>query len=238
MTKIETFSINYNSSIEAEEKYKMLPEGVKNSMAVDYREAFGGYPWYEKFKCTGTAKCDFLAEAFCPICKSDNNISEAYPIEWLKEEYFPEMLGKFIPGILALAQIGGEIPGFTTGGFSSLESLIIRKYTKNTEAVLNSIKKQFSISSSNFLFYDNETCILPEQQSSGIGSTLNQFRIEEAMRLGADLVCGRTINFKWLKIKEEQFTQNDYSFKYFIPDGDNYSVNGNPRYFYLAKMLK
>lgn len=238
MPNPEIYSVNYKNRVEAQEKYMELPKGLKDSMATNYREAFGGKPWYEKYKCQGTEECGYLKEPFCPVCKNDNSITEAYPAEWLKETYFKEMLTEFIPGILGLIQLGEDVPGFTTGGFTFLDVLIQKKYSKNPDMILRSITQKFSIPPTSLVFYDNETCIRPAEQGFGLGPKLSEFRIDQAISLGADLVCGRTINFPWLSTKERQFKSKGFDFKYFVPTDDNYSVEGNPRYFYLARVLK
>lgn len=238
MANPEIYSIKYETVAEAGEKYGKIPERMKDYMAEDYKEAFGGKPWFESYQCTGTNECGYLAEPFCPICKNDNSIKEAYPTTWLKETYFREMLTEFIPGILGLIQLGDEVPGFTTGGFTFFDVLIQNKYKRNTEVIFDSITKRFNIPASSLVFYDNETCINPVKQRSGLGPKLSQFRIDLSINLGADLVCGRTINFPWLETKERQFKNKGFNFEYFVPEGDNYSVEGNPRYFYLARMIR
>lgn len=234
----EIFSISYNTAEEIRGKYANLPERLKVDMAEVYRAAFGGKPWYEKYICSGTGECGFLQEPFCPRCKNDKSIKDAYPVDWLVNTYFEEMLSTFIPGILGLIQLDKKTIGFTAGGFKPLDTLISKKYGKKSRRILESITQRLSIPSNSFVFYDNETCILPDKQGQGLGPKLSEFRINQAMKLGAELICGRTINLSWLKTKEKQFTTKGFDFKYFVPDGDTYSVNGNPRYFYLATMLK
>ncbi len=236
MANAEIVSINFNTAQEAKERYLALPEGLKFDMAEIYRAAFGGKPWYEKYTCSGTKECGFLKEPFCPTCKNTGFIKEAYPVDWLIETYFEEMVSAFIPGILGLIQLEEKTEGFTTGGFTPLNCLIDKKYGKKSERVSNSITKELAIPLDSLVFYDNETCIAPSKQGRGLGPKLSQYRIEEAIRLRAEVVCGRTINLPWLKTKEEQFKAKGFDFKYFVPDGDTYSVDGNPRYFYIAKV--
>lgn len=236
MANPEIISISFNTAQEAKEKYTFLPERLKLDMAETYRAAFGDKPWYEKYLCSGTEECGFLKEAFCPICKNNDSVKEAYPVEWLVETYFEEMVTTFIPGILGLIELDKEVAGFTTGGFTSLEALVSKKYGKNAEKVLSSITKEVSVSADSLVFYDNETCIMPSKQGQGLGPELSQYRIDQAAELGASIICGRTINKTWLKTKEKQFVNKGFDFKYFVPDGDTYSVEGNPRYFYIATL--
>lgn len=236
MANPEIISISFNTPREAKEKYLNIPEGLKLDMAEVYKLAFGGKPWYERYLCKGTDECGFLKDAFCPKCQSDKTVTEAYPTEWLVKEYFEEMLSTFVPGILGILQLGEETPGFTTGGFSTLNTLISKKYGKRAETVLASIARMADVKPETLVFYDNETCINPLNQGQGLGPKLSEYRISEAISLGAEVVCGRTINATWLKTKERQFREKGFDFIYFVPEGDTYEVNGNPRYFYIATL--
>lgn len=236
--KEEILAISYKNPKEAKEAYSNLPQDLKVGMAEIYRTAFGGDPWYEKYKCDGTPACGFLQEAFCPTCQSDKEVSEAYPKDWLVNTYFEEMLTDFTPGVLGIIKTDGKAVGLTTGGFSALGDLILKKYRSDGAMILNQIMKDLSLPYNAYVFYDNETCILPQRQKQGFGAKLSEYRMGAALGLGAELICGRTINEPWLATKGEQFLRRGLEFNFLEPDADGYEVNGNRRYFYLARVLK
>lgn len=225
----------YESAEEARQIYGALPEGTKYQMADVYQQAFGGAPWFERFKCGDCG--DFSqSEACCPGCNSAN-LSEAYPVEELVRDYFPETISEFTPGILITAASGnGDMLGFTTGGFATLDTLVKVKYRSNQD-ILDSIKERGNSDPAEMTFYDNETCICPNLQQQGIGRKLSQKRVEAARDLGASLICGRTINLSWLTLKREQLTLAGYDFRAFVPEGDTYQVDGIARQFYLARKI-
>lgn len=234
----EIISLDFKTPKEAAEAYLSLPQSLKADMAEIYRAAFGGAPWYEKYKCEGTPECGFLQEPFCPVCKNDKAVSEAYPKDWLINTYFGEMLTDFIPGILGILKQDERAVGFTTGGFCRLNELVFKKYGTKAQKIRDSITSRLALEAESVVFYDNETCILPEKQGQGLGPKLSEYRIGQSLALGAELICGRTINHTWLATKGEQFKRRGLEFNFFVPDGDTYEVNGNPRYFYLARVLK
>lgn len=225
---IEVF--RYNDGYEAERIYGGFSMAVKLTMADIYREAFGGYPWFERYLCALCGR--FLKTTECDLCKQTTT-QEAYPVKTLIEEDFPEMMSSFVPGMLGLVFDDRKLIGYTTGGFIDLDELIEKKYKSNT--IYYSVIEQFGLNGQEDVFYDNETCIYPQIQQRGVGTKLSYTRIKVAIGMNADLICGRSINKPWLNIKESQFTAEGYNFSRFVPNGDTYEVDGNPRYFYLAQ---
>lgn len=222
----------YESPKDALITYASIPERLKTEMADVYREAFGGSPWFEKYKC-GDCGNFAAGNECCPNCQSQN-MGEAYPKKELTEKYFPQMLQEFTPGLLIIASNqSGKIVGFTTGGAITLSELIQKKY-KGNPTILRSITDTTGIGQEDIVFYDNETCISPDAQQKGIGTTLSRERIALADQIGFP-ICGRTINRPWLQVKNRQLGQLGYQVQSFIPTGDNYQVEGNSRTFYLAK---
>ncbi len=213
--------------------YSSFSNQDKDDMADTYQEAFGNYPWYERYKCP---KCgDFLKDAFCPKCKVVSK-KEAYPKSELISKDFPEMLTTYVPGMISLARQNLEVVSFTTGGFARLDNLISKKYKQqNPVKIKKSIADFFDVNLRTEAFYDNETCVKVNLQRSGIGTELSQTRIDQAIALGAVAICGRSINKKWLDVKEFQFLAAGFSFARLVPNGDKYQVDGKPRYFYLAQ---
>ncbi|MBI2008422.1 hypothetical protein HYS82_02070 [Candidatus Amesbacteria bacterium] len=205
---------------------------VQFQIAEAYRAAFGGEPWKERFICQNCSR--YLENSFCPSCQVPTT-QEAYPTGELINEYFPEMLTSYIPGMLGIAREFNQVAGFTTGGFIGLDSLVNKKYrSENPQTIINSISSALNVSPNDQVFYDNETCIFPDLQGQGLGKELSLARVREAIKMGAEIICGRTINIPWLGLKERQLTRAGYSFSYLVPAGDSYQVDGTPRYFYLA----
>lgn len=223
----------YQSRQEATEVYSAIPNYDAITMASVYQKAFGEAPWYERYCCTTCG--NFLKEPnICPQCASEV-IQKAYPAGELVNEYFPKMLGEYAPGMLTLAKNGGKIVGFTTGGMVALENLVGRKY-KNNPLLLADITRRCDIDPTTVVFYDNETCINPAVQQMGLGRELSKQRIIVAKELGAEYICGRTINIPWLSLKERQLTEAGYDFTEFIPDGETYQIDSVLRRFYFAKL--
>lgn len=228
----QTFSkYIYEDKSEALEAYNLLTDAEKLAMANVYREAFGGYPWYEVFKCNS---CDEFAKTTDPCGHCGNSsFSEAYPIESLVHEYFPHMMSAYTPGVLITLEDNEQMIGFTTGGAITLGKLIEDKYKGNSE-ILASIINTTGVSTDQIVFYENETCISASLQQKGSGGKLNHARVEAASNLGFEFVCGRTINQPWIKLKEKQLAEFGYDFISFNPTGDNYEVDGAKRQFFMA----
>jgi len=222
---------SYENAEQAFEAYELLSSEQKLAMAKVYQEAFGGYPWYEVFKCSGCEEFARTDDA-CNHC-GGNSFSEAYPVDWLVNEYFPHMLMQYPPGVLITLEESGQMIGFTTGGAITLGQLIEDKYKGKSE-ILASIIGKTGVSPDEVVFYENETCISASLQQRGSGGKLNLARVRMASEMGFSLVCGRTINQPWLKLKERQLAQYDYNFHAFVPDGDTYEVDGEPRKFFMA----
>ncbi len=230
--RVEKFT--YWTPDEAESIYKLLPDSDKYQMADVYKEAFGGSPWYERFKCVGCK--EFTAtDDICSNCEK-TIFEEAYPTQQLVQEYFPKMLSKFTPGVLLTAKTGAETLGFCTGGFTTPKELIVKKYRGNTQ-ILRSILLRSGLNPNDPMFYDNETCIRSDKQKKGVGGKLSQVRVDIATELGAGVICGRTINLPWLSLKENQLREGGYDFLSFVPEGDRYEVNGVGRYFFIARKI-
>lgn len=222
----------YNSQEEANILFEQLADQIKMDMAFVYQEAFGGPPWFEKFACSS---CDaFLPVDTCPAC-GNASLPPAYPIEQLIGNDFIQMFNSFTPGVLLLVQDTNEkVIGFSTGGITTLDDLITHKYKDDT-SIANDIKTRYPQSNNEVIFYDNETCILPDYQKYGIGRKLSEARILEALAMNATAICGRTINIPWLGLKEKQLQSVGYNFNAFNPNGDTYEVDGVKRMFYFAQ---
>lgn len=208
----------------------------KMQMAQIYQEAFAGPPWFEVYQCSSCG--NFAKEAgICGYC-GEGSFSEAYPIQTLINEYFPEMLASYAPGVLIFAKNEKEeIQGFTTGGAIRLTDLIAKKYRGNPD-ILRSIVTQTGVDQNEVVFYENETCISPRKQRKGMGGDLNFQRIVEAANQGYEYICGRTVNLPWINLKKKQFNELGYDCVSFFPDGDDYNVDGQRRYFFMATKRK
>ncbi|PJE62790.1 hypothetical protein COU88_03085 [Candidatus Roizmanbacteria bacterium CG10_big_fil_rev_8_21_14_0_10_39_6] len=225
----------YQSQQEATEVYYKISNYDAITMASVYQKAFSEAPWYERYCCTTCGS--FLKEpGICTQCTSEV-IQKAYPVGELVSEYFPKMLGEYAPGMITLARNRGKIVGFTTGGMVTLENIVDRKY-KNNPFLLADITRRCDIDPATIIFYDNETCINPAAQQMGLGRELSRQRINVAKELGAEYICGRTINMPWLRLKERQLTEAGYSFTAFVPSGETYQVESVLRRFYFARQNK
>ncbi|MBA3724562.1 MAG: hypothetical protein H0W89_06805 [Candidatus Levybacteria bacterium] len=228
--KLDKFT--YTSCDEASDVFDSFSDTQKGQMATVYQNAFGGEPWYEKFACLSCGA--YAAGSSCPTCWKED-LPEAYPMDALVNETFPEMLDRFTPGVLLIAYDTEEnVSGFSTGGFISLEGLVDFKY-KGDERTLFSLEKKGGIDRKADVFYDNETCIDPSRQKSGLGRLFSQERLQTAVSMDTETVCGRTINLPWLRLKERQLTASSYTVSSFTPEGDTYAMNGVQRRFYVAK---
>lgn len=228
---LETFI--YTGKESAIQTWRGIPRPMKSAMAKVYQAAFGGEPWKEKWRCPNCG--GYLQDKNCSKCNLKTRF-KAYTLRELIKTDLPSMLVTFAPGMLALARVSDQIAGFTTGGLVGLKTLISKKYaSEDPQLIFDSIATRFNLTASDQVFYDNETCVRPELQGQKIGNQLSQTRIEAAVSLNANLICGRTINMPWLKLKEKQLTQAGYTFAYQVPEGDTYQVDGKPRYFYIAK---
>lgn len=228
--RIEKFT--YQTADEAIAVFDSFSDPQKKQMAEVYQNAFGGEPWLERFSCPGCGA--YVVENRCAGC-SKNDLPEAYPLDELVNTTFPKMLEAFTPGVLlASYEEDDTISGISTGGFTTVDALVDAKYNRS-ETILFSIKQEGAVSDMTNIFYDNETCIDPKRQKNGLGKKFSQERIQSSISLGADTVCGRTINQPWLALKERQLNENGYQVISFVPDGDTYAVNGIPRTFYIAK---
>ena len=218
---------SYQSPSDANLVYASLGVDRQLDLANIYRSAFAGPPWYERFRCI---RCGSF-QAFAGGCtKCGSEVGEAYPTDELVKDYFPQMLSQYSPGVLILlAKVG-----FATGGMIELDRLIDLKYGGNKE-LLESIIEKAAIGPRQRVFYDNEACVLPNAQKSGVGKKLSLARVEAAIGLGADVVTGRTINQPWLAVKRRQWEEKGFSFSAFVPSGDDYEVAGAKRYFFVAK---
>lgn len=225
-------NLPYHSPQDALERLLSLSLTVREQMAQVYKDAFGGYPWYEVYQCTGCGNYSPTDEN-CAHCQG-TEFSDAYHIEELMNKYFPEMLQAYLPGVLILAKDGEDsIEGFSTGGGTTFGTLVEKKY-KGDQRILASIRAQTGLTPETPVFYENETCISPESQQAGIGSSLNYQRLESAVAQGFKYICGRSVNKPWLGIKRSQMEALGYDFQMFVPEGDTYEVGGSPRYFFMG----
>ncbi len=222
---------NYENAEQALDAYVSLSIEQRMEMAKVYQEAFGGYPWFEVYRCN---KCDEFVKTSdtCAHCGS-TSFSEAYPLDWLMNEYFPHMVAAYTPGILVTLEDEGKIIGFTTGGAITLGQLIEDKY-KGKPEILKSIVETTGVRPGEIVFYENETCLPASSQKKGYGGKLNLARVEAASETGFKLICGRSVNQPWINLKERQLSQLDYDFAAFTPVGDTYEVDGTKRQFFMA----
>lgn len=222
----------FDTKDEAAAIWSVISQIEKQQMATVYKKAFGGDPWYEVGVCQECGK--FTSSiSICQSCSS-NSISEAYPTENLIDIYFPEqMLQVYVPGMLSIAKSNSEVVGFTTGGLIELQRLIDKKYVGDL-TILNSILDQTQLTPGSLVFYDNETCVNMDYQGKGIGKELGTQRMNTSIQMGAELICGRTVNQPWLGLKRRELTSSGFNFTSFVPEGDTYEINGLDRYFYLA----
>jgi hypothetical protein len=221
----------YYSPEDAQKQYRALPERERYQMAEVYREAFGGAPWYERFKCGGCGGFSASVE-----CCAGAEMGEAYPVEELVQESFPRNMAEFTPGIVILAKdLMGKMYGFSTGGFTTVQSLVDSKYGGSQE-ILDAICER-GVTPDTSMFYNNETCVMPTTQQKGMGTRLNAKRTEAARYLKADIICGRSINVPWLGVIQRQLGQVGYDFDAFTPRGDTYAVEGAARQFYIARRI-
>ena len=225
----------YRSPGEALELYKSFEPELKGQMAEVYRQAFAGAPWFEKFRCNDCNRF-FATDSCCPECQG-LNVREAYPTKDLIDNYFPKTLAEFTPGVLATASQNGSVIGFVIGGEITLEKLINKKYGGNS-MIMESIVNNFSVRPESVLFYNNEFCVLPEKQNQGTGTSLASAQLADVLKLEPEFVTGRTINRSLLNISKNGLKSAGYDFSYFVPNGDDFQVNGTPRFFYLGKRMK
>lgn len=225
----------YQSRGEARRVYENVDLNSRLQMASVYKDAFGGPPWFERFVCPICGAYE-RSQGECPNCGKEP-MNEAYPTDYLVKDYFPQMVAKFTPGCFITAtDQNGVLKGFSTGGYTTLESLVATKYDSNSQ-ILRSIAERTKIRPGTGLFYDNETCIDPKYQKQKIGRKLSEERQRAAISLGADLICGRSINLPWINLKQRQLEELGYDFTFFRPDGDTYQVDDLYRYFYLARKV-
>lgn len=227
-------TVTYEDPWEALQKYQLLPDAVKARMAKTYKDGFGGEPWKEVCECPNCG-------AFSPdtSCRTDGcgtkNLPEAYPIPRLREEDFPRMLTSFSPGVLVIAQNDmSSAIGFCTGGMTTLDKLVEKKW-KGDQQICDSIISESGVQPNQPFFYENEMVVSPKYQGYKIGSRLNEQRLDWITKRGIDVVVGRSINTNLLKMKQRQMPERGYAMKIFVPDGDNYQVDGAKRQCYVAR---
>ncbi len=225
----------YDDEEMADSTYASLPSQMKDQMAGVYQQAFAEKPWNEKYRCVtcGAMGSDDVCRT--PECANEG-FDEAYPKQELIDDYFPNrMMKKFLPGILINAYDGnGNVIGFMSGGFTTPDLLVQEKYGGNEE-ILRSIVEMCAISPDRLIFYNNEVCTLPAVQKRGIGGLLSSELLRGAVSKGADVICGRSINEPWLRVKERQLIAAGFDFVRFTPRGDTFEMDGLKRQFYLAK---
>ncbi len=203
--------LKYKNAEEALRQYGELPVSVKLQMAKVYKEAFKLEPWFEEYDAADLAK-----------------------------NYFPEMIGEFSPGVLVIADnIQEGVIGFCQGGLTTIPELAEIKYLSDPKGIGDSIMEKGKIKEDEYVFYENEMCVLPSKWNKGVGNALNKARFDVIDELGVDTVIGRSINTVLLGMKEKQFPKRGFNFSQFIPDGDNFTVNGisTERFCYLAKRV-
>jgi hypothetical protein len=223
--------IDYKTPVDALVRYEGLPLPIKEQMARVYQEAFGGKPWYENCSCPSCGT--FEKSTTCSRCGAPD-LPPAYPTGELVNEEFPQMLSSFAPGTLVLARNQqSEVIGFCAGGMTTPTDLVVKKYKGNRQ-IAESIMEQTGLSLTDPLYYENEMCVLPALQGNGVGSALNQARLEWILAQDIGVVLGRTINPNLLKMKERQFPEKGFSMRTFVPNGDSYQVDGLPRQCYFA----
>ena len=224
-------SSNFSCQEAAASWWRRTPNNDKIQMAQTYRDAFAGPPWREVGQCP---KCGIFTSELGSCSKCSTQVAEAYPTKDLRNIYFPNTLRTFIPGMVAIAKTKEQIIGFTLGGFRQLDRLIKDKYPPvcSTE-VLKITCDYFGLSPRLPVWYDNETCVRPGYQGLGVGARLNSARINSALELGdPDLtIIGRSINRKWLDVKQRQLSDAGLTYREFTP-ADTYDP---ARTLYVAR---
>lgn len=223
--------VEYNSPSGALLKYGSLPISTRLQMAKVYRQAFQGKPWFEKFECD----IDGPQQNSCCTDCGKKDLAASYQTPKLVEETFPKMLSDFSPGALVIAknQENGII-GFCCGGMTTLNDLIRLKYNGN-KTIQQSIMANTRLSLDLPFFYQDEMCVLPEFQGLGIGSAMDQVRLDWIDNRRIDLVYGRSINPNLLGMKMRHMPKRGFEVKIFRPEGDTYVVENNPRRGYFAQ---
>jgi len=136
-----------------------------NAVALAYQQTFGQAPWNEGYKCPICNSIIALGgeKIYCPICLSKGDkvfLAEYWPIDKVLNDFYREMSK---PNSLCLvAQLGGEVVGFTWGYQISIEPTI----DDYLEA-----PGLYKLVSGNF-FYLDEVAVLPQYQGRGIGRNL------------------------------------------------------------------
>jgi len=200
-----------NNVEEVLQQYGQLSVSVKLQMAKVYKDAFKLPPWCEEYDAADLVK-----------------------------NYFPEMINEFSPGVLVIADnIQEGVIGFCQGGLTTLKDLANIKYKSDPEKIQKSIQAKGGIGDGEVIFYENEMCVLPSKWNKGVGNALNNARFDFIDELGVDTVIGRSINTVLLGMKEKQFPKRGFNFSQFIPEGDNFAVNGIPtqRFCYVAQRI-
>jgi hypothetical protein len=236
----------YTTAEQGQQLLEQFEQAELEQMANIYQAAFAGEPWFEVGRCW---QCDTFYQEQGGVCiKCQGQVTEAYPSEYLINEYFPQTLAKYMPGLLiCIYDDSQRMVGWTVGGFTTFEQLVADKYG-NSPLILQSILQQApQMSPTDRVFYDNETCIAPTDQGKGYGGVLGYARMLAAAGLGARYVFGRTVNRSWMNSKLQSLvalnqelaaTNIQYVSTVFIPEGDSYEVNGVQRFAYLFQRIE
>jgi len=174
-----------------------------------------------------------------------------YDMDQLINQDFPSMVASFVPGGLVIAKNRlGEVVGFASGGQTTAQELVRKKYSNETqerqESIVASILQNTGLSEEDQFMYENELVLasdttLLEGQSSvrnkGLGTELSRQRQNIFGRIGYGAILGRTLNPYLLKMKKKLFSEeNGFTMTTFIPNGDGYTnpVTGTKRTIYFA----
>lgn len=135
-----------------------------------YKEAFGGEPWNEGYKCP---LCEAIfplsfTETICPLCRNNDNKQIKLTEYWLTEQVLADFYAEMAkPGaicVLDCSQVDSNWPvcGFAWG--YDLTVNLVTEQNLESPGLSNLITGTF--------FYLDECAVLPSYQSQGRGKVL------------------------------------------------------------------
>ncbi len=218
--------LKFTDPADAMRQYSSLPDNVKEGMAKCYK-AFEEEPWFDP----------------------------PYNIPELVSQGFPEMVSSFVPGAVAIAQNEmGEVIGFASGGQTTVDKLVQKKYSGETSEdkskIARAIMDKTGLSPEDMFMYENELVLLSDAnlpaggesvRNKGLGTELSRQRQTIFEDIGYGAILGRSLNPYLLQMKEKLFSeQNGFRMTKFIPDGDGYTnpVTGTKRTIYFAAKIR
>jgi hypothetical protein len=230
----------YDSDQEARSAWGSMSSDKRLSIARTYQAGFAGPPWFEVGKCQ---QCGRFTDntSTCANCSSEE-VNEAYPTEELVEDFLPDNLAAFAPGVFVDASTPtGEVLGFATGGEVALADLITKKYAlEEPEEILTEYIRVVSeatgwqVARDSKVFYENEAVVNPKYQGYKLGGKLNQRRLQYFAGTDVPLLVGRTVNKPWLQVKRKQLGEMGFEVVELAPQADSYRADGQPRILFSA----